>query len=155
MQFLYRVVSKESKHLWLTDQRLFAGANSLLQINQIENDPDLAELVEAFVGRFSRLQDTLGDKLLPVLLHALGERTSSAIDNLDLAERLNLIESADEWMTIRNLRNQMVHEYVEDQAVLLGALHAAHGFVPTLIAAFDAMLNEATSRGWVDRNPQV
>lgn len=53
MQFLYRVVSKKSKHLWLTDQRLFVGANPLLQINQIENDPDLAERVEVFMGRFS------------------------------------------------------------------------------------------------------
>lgn len=155
IQFLYRVVSKESKHLWLTDQRLFAGANPLLQIKQIENDPDLAERVEAFVGRFSRLQDTLGDKLLPVLLLALGEKTASAIDNLDLAERLKLIESADDWMTIRNLRNQMVHEYVEDHTVLLGALHAAHGFVPTLIAASAAMLNEAISRGWVDGHQQI
>lgn len=45
------------------------------------------------MGRFGRLQDTLGDKLLPLLLSLLGEKVSSAIDNLDRAERLGFIES--------------------------------------------------------------
>ena len=150
LQFLSRVVRKKSAHLLLTDQRLFAGATPLRKTQQIENDPDIAERVEAFVWRFSRLQDTLGDKLLPVLLTALGERTASAIDNLDLAERLRLIDSADDWVVIRNLRNQMVHEYVEDPKVLIGALHAAHEFVPKLAASANKMLGEMTSRGWSD-----
>jgi len=34
----------------------------------LENNIELAERVEAFVARFGRLQDTLGDKLLPTLL---------------------------------------------------------------------------------------
>jgi hypothetical protein len=114
LQFLVRVVRKECKHLNITDQRLFGGLFTLEQATRLEEDPDLAERVEAFVGRFGRLQDTMGDKLLQLLLTALGEKPSAAIDNLDRAERLGLIKSADEWMTMRNLRNQMVHEYIED-----------------------------------------
>lgn len=150
LQFLSRVVRKESEHLRLTDQRLFDGSNPLRQAQQIEDDPDLAERVEAFVGRFSRLQDTLGDKLLPALLTALGEKAASAIDNLDLAERLGFIDSADEWSVIRNLRNQMVHEYVEDPDVLISALRSAHEFVPSLAASADRIRGEITSRGWSD-----
>jgi hypothetical protein len=108
----------------------------------------LAERVEAFVGRFGRLQDTVGDKLLPLLLTALGEKTSAAIDNIDRAERLGLFKSADEWMTIRSLRNQMIHEYVEDPAVLINALQSGHAFVPTLIAAANQMIGEIELRGW-------
>lgn len=63
------------------------------------------------MGRFARLLDTVGDKLLPVLLTALGEASAEAIDNLDRAEHLGFIVSTDEWMTLRILRNQMVHEY--------------------------------------------
>jgi len=37
-------------------------------------------------------------------------------------------------MTMRNLRNQMVHEYIEDPVVLSSALQTGHAFVPTLIA---------------------
>jgi len=148
LQFLARVVHKECQHLVTTDQRLFGSSFTLEQAAQLETDPDLAERVEAFVGRFGRLQDTMGDKLLPVLLAALGEKTSAAIDNLDRAERLQLLQSADEWMTMRNLRNQMVHEYIEDQVVLLSALQTGHRFVPALIAAADKMIAEINRRGW-------
>jgi hypothetical protein len=148
LQFLTRVVRKECQHLATTDQRLFAGMFTLTQAAQLETDPDLAERVEAFVGRFGRLQDTVGDKLLPLLLTALGEKTSAAIDNIDRAERLGLFKSADEWMTIRSLRNQMIHEYVEDPAVLVNALQSGHAFVPTLIDAANQMIGEIELRGW-------
>ena len=147
LQFLTRVVRKECQHLATTDQRLFASAFTLAQASQLEADPDLAERVEAFVGRFGRLQDTVGDKLLPLLLAALGERTAAVIDNLDRAERLGLIDSADQWMTMRNLRNQMVHEYVEDPVVLFSALQSGHAFVPTLIASAGKMITEIEQRG--------
>ena len=148
LQFLVRVVRKECKHLSTTDQRLFGSQFTLEQATRLEEDPDLAEQVEAFVGRFGRLQDTVGDKLLPLLLTALGERPSTAIDNLDRAERFGLIKSADEWMTMRNLRNQMVHEYIEDPVVLSSALQTGHAFVPTLIAAANKMITEIVRRGW-------
>ncbi len=147
LQFLARVVHKECQHLATTDQRLFTSAFTLAQANQLEADPDLAERVEAFVGRFGRLQDTVGDKLLPLLLATLGEKTAAAIDNLDRAERLWLINSADEWMTMRNLRNQMIHEYVEDPVVLTSALQSGHAFVPALITAANKMITEIERRG--------
>jgi hypothetical protein len=149
LKFLTRVVRKECRHLATTDQRLFGSGFTLAHINQLEADPDLAERVEAFVGRFGRLQDTVGDKLLPLVLLVLGEKASAAIDNLDRAERLGLINSADEWMAMRNLRNQMVHEYVEDPTVLASALQSGHAFVSVLVAAADRILAEIESRGLV------
>jgi len=148
LKFLARVVRKECQHLTTTDHRLFGTPFTLEQAGRLESDVDLAEQVEAFVGRFGRLQDTVGDKLLPLLLDALGEKTSAVIDNLDRAERLGLIKSADEWMTIRNLRNQMVHEYVEDPVVLISALQTGHAFVPALISAANKMIAEIERRGW-------
>ncbi|TAN70194.1 MAG: hypothetical protein EPN17_06210 [Methylobacter sp.] len=149
LQFLARVVRKERKHLAATDQRLFGTLFTPDQAAGLEDEPDLAERVEAFVGRFGRLQDTIGDKLLPLLLTALGEKASAAIDNLDRAERLGLLESADEWMSMHNLRNQMVHEYIEDPVILSSALQSGHTFVPALIATADKMLDEMVRRGWV------
>lgn len=147
LQFLARVVRKECLHLATTDQRLFGGSFTLERAKQLETDPDLAERVEAFVGRFGRLQDTVGDKLLPLVLSALGEKVSAAIDNFDRAERLGLINSADDWMTMRSLRNQMVHEYVEDPVVLTNALQSGHSFVPALIEAGKKMIAEIENRG--------
>ena len=77
LQFLARVVSKEIAHLRLTDQRLFTMPFSRDRASQLSDNVDLAERVDAFVSRFSRLQDTVGDKLLPNYLSASGELTGS------------------------------------------------------------------------------
>ena len=146
LQFLVRVVRKECKHLATTDQRVFGAELSPQQVTDLECDPDVAERVEAFVGRFGRLQDTIGDKLLPSLLVLLGERLSAAIDNLDRAERLGFIRSTESWMAMRALRNQMVHEYVEDPVLLHAALKSGHEFVPELLAAGHAMTVEVEQR---------
>ena len=119
-----------ARHLATTTERLFTVPFTPQRVADLEHEPDLAERVDAFVSRFGRLQDTLGDKLLPVLLSALGEKTAAVIDNLDRAERLGLIPSAEQWMEMRKLRNQMVHDYVEDPLVLADALETAHGYRP-------------------------
>jgi hypothetical protein len=92
-----------------------------------------AERLDAFVSRFGRLQDTLGDKLLPQLLDAMAERTGATLENLDRAEKLGWLESADTWLVVRKLRNQMVHEYIEDLNVLCSALNAGHEHVKILL----------------------
>ena len=143
LEFLARVTQKECQHLLDTDSRLFGALFTIEEAKKIELDPILAERLDAFVSRFGRLQDTVGDKLLPALLSALAERTGPAIDNLDKAEKLDLIESADGWMEMRRLRNQMVHEYIEDLAVLASALRSGHTFVPILVAAARRCVEEA------------
>ena len=135
LEFLSRVVEKECRLLLDTDGRLF-GIHFTTEVAQkIAADPELAERLDAFVSRFGRLQDTVGDKLLPALLSAMAETLGPAIDNLDKAEKFGLIASADGWMEMRRLRNQMVHEYIEDLTVLSSALRSGHAFVPTLVAA--------------------
>lgn len=148
LRFLCRVVSKEAKHLSETTERLFSTAFTAERAAALQHDLDLAERVDAFVSRFGRLQDTLGDKLLPTLLSALGENPAPKIDMLDRAERLGLIASSEQWMQLRRLRNQMIHEYVEDPKVLADALEAAHASVATLTGASQAMTAEIARRGW-------
>jgi uncharacterized protein with HEPN domain len=149
LAFLSRVVSRERKHLLGTDSRLFQSPFTTDTAQRLEQDIALAERVEAFVGRFGRLQDTLRDKLLPLLLHALGERTGAVIDNLDRAEKLGFIPSVNDWLALRNLRNQMVHEYIEDPVVLANALMTAHNKVAMLVQTADSMLGEIKRRGWI------
>lgn len=146
LQFLSRVAVKERDHLLITDQRLFQSTFDLNRVKQMDTDIDLSERVDAFVGRFSRLQDTVGDKLLPQLLTVLGEKVESVIDNLDRAEKLGFLDSADEWMSIRNLRNQMIHEYIEDPLILLSALQSGHDYVPTLVKVANNILSEVERR---------
>jgi hypothetical protein len=133
------------------DGRLFASPFTLEDAERLESDADLAERIEAFVGRFGRLQDTLGDKLLPALLSALGERAGPFVDNLDRAERLSWINSVDDWLAIRQLRNPMIQEYIEDPVILTSALNAGHGFVPSLLTVSARLIGEVDRR-WAAKN---
>lgn len=146
LRFLVRVVTRQAHYLEQTHQRLFAGA-ALTQaaLNKLDNDPEFAERVEAFVSRFSRLQDSLGDKLLPTLLAYAGEPPRTVVENLDRAEKLGWLPSADTWMMLRKLRNQMVHEYVEDIAILVDALNLAHESV-AMLATVAQMLTCASEK---------
>ena len=132
MRFLARVVKKEIRYLLLTDQRLFSEPFTREKAERLETDVDMAERVDAFVSRFGRLQDTVGDKLLPRYLDAVGESIGPAIDNLNRAEKLGLIHSAELWITLRALRNEMIHEYMEDLEKLADALNKGHEHVITL-----------------------
>lgn len=146
LKFLSRVVERELTHLHTTDSRLFAQPLTQQQVQTLNTNHDLAERIEAFVSRFGRLQDTLGDKLLPQLLRLLEEPAGVMVDNLDRAERLGWITSADQWLGARKLRNQMVHEYIEDPGIFLDALQAGHDLVPQLTDAARNMLAQIRTR---------
>lgn len=150
LHFLVRVSKREREHLLATDQRIFGEPFTVARARQLDTDIDLSERVEAFVARFSRLQDTLGDKLIPSLLRALGEPVGAVIDNLDRAERFGWLPSADNWLSARQLRNQMIHEYIEDPTILASALQAGHELVPMLVEASAALFAEMAKRGWLD-----
>lgn len=151
LQFLARIAIKEIRHLRLTNQRLFLDAFTPEKAGQLETDVELAERVDAFVSRFGRLQDTIGDKLLPRYLDAVGETTGPVIDNLNRAEKLGLIGSAELWITLRDLRNKMIHEYMEDLDKLADALNKGHEHVATLSEDAERILTDLESRGWIVR----
>ena len=133
--FLTETVAAEAELLAITDARLFAQPMTAERAATLRVDIDLGERVDAFVARFSRLQDTLADKLLPARLDWLAEPLGPAID----AERLGWLHSTDHWLEVRRLRNRMIHEYVRDNAELADALSRAHAAVPMLLAAARSM----------------
>jgi hypothetical protein len=151
LQFIARVAAKECAYLQRTSARLFAQPFSLEIAQQLEQNDALAEQVEAFAARFGRCQDILGDKFIPHLLTALGEPRRAFIDNLDKAERLGWIASVDEWQAMRRLRNQMVHEYIENREIFTAAIVSAWHFVPVLQAVNQRLQQELWERGWQEK----
>ncbi len=70
------------------------------------------------------------------------------MDNLAKAEKLEMLSSAEEWVSIRLLRNQMVHEYIELMDVLVDALNRAHEYESTLKQFAEHLINDLEKRGY-------
>lgn len=144
LKFLSRVVGKEIKHLHYASHQVFDGGLELSTVESLDANPDLALKVEAFASRFCRLQDTLGDKLLPSLLKALGEPDRALLINLEKAEKYGWLSSSEQWIALRQLRNQMIHEYIESAQTLHDALTIANSHVETLERFGAALLSEVS-----------
>lgn len=108
------LVRHEGKHLAYSLGRVFSQPVNGAWVRALEQYPEQAERLEAFVSRYGRMQDTIGEKLLPRWLLALAETPGSAIETLQRAERLGVLRSAESWLEARKLRNLLVHEYRTD-----------------------------------------
>ena len=72
-------------------------------------------LLDQFAYRYTRLQDDMGARLMPAALRAMGEEITSMpmLDRLNRLEQLGWLPSADEWTTLRRIRNEFTHDYPE------------------------------------------
>ncbi|NOT13872.1 MAG: hypothetical protein HOP23_18985 [Methylococcaceae bacterium] len=122
---LIRVTAKEVRFLKRTADRLRSVNIDIFWVESLESNDENSEMLDAVVSRFGRLQDTLDDKLLPAILSASLEKTGAQLDNLLRAEKLGWIESTQTWIELRELRNRLVHEYIESADDLLSALQQA------------------------------
>jgi len=144
--FLSRVVRKEIKHLRYSANKLFQQEFTLTIASKLNQDEEFAEQLEAFSSRFCRLQDTIGDKLLPAWLAILNEKTKVSIDNFDKAEKLGVLPSVDTWLELRQLRNQMIHEYIEDLTLLVDALQTCYSHLDFIILVGESIIQDLENR---------
>ena len=140
---LIRVTAKEARYLERTADRLRTFTIDLQWVESLDNNDEHSEMLDAFVSRYGRLQNTLGDKLLPAMLRSSLEKTGSQLDNLLRAEKFGWIESTQVWIELRELRNRLVHEYIESPSTLLSALQQALHCVNLLIETQSRMANYA------------
>lgn len=72
-------------------------------------------LIDQLIYRFTKLQDAIGHRLFPVIFTILESDSDPRpfIDILNYLEKIKIIESAEEWQMLRNLRNNLAHDYPE------------------------------------------
>ena len=102
---------------------------SELTDNQVEH-------VDQLVYRFTKLQDTLGNKLFPAVVSALRDDAASltVIDGLNELERAGAIPSADNWSMLRQTRNQLAHDYQDDPEAGSRSLNDVYAQADDLLA---------------------
>ena len=134
-RWMLDIVARESEQLSYSWNQLFKVRNAASRewVETLVCRPEEAVELEAFVSRFARMQDNLADKLIPRWLECLAERVGSQIENLNKAERLGVIDSTEQWLVARKLRNMLVHEYMIDPETFAGALAEAKNLALMLI----------------------
>lgn len=70
-------------------------------------------LSDQMIYRFSKLQDTIGNKLFKLILQRKAEDTEglSFKDILLKLEKLHILDSSEKWLQLRETRNIVTHEY--------------------------------------------
>lgn len=75
--------------------------------------------------RFSKLQDLIGSKIFPITLDLLKEDALTFIDKLNKLERLGFLTghfNANWWLSLREIRNQLSHDYPDDYELIASHL---------------------------------
>lgn len=90
-------------------------------------DKNIVVVVDAFIFRFLKLQDFMGDKLFKDLLTIIGlyKSNMSLLDVLDKLEKIELLHSANQWMDFRKIRNQLTHDYPDNTQDVIDGIHIA------------------------------
>lgn len=90
--------------------------------------------MDQFIYRFSKLQDVMGSRLFPFLLNAFAETTEDKafIDILNRLERFEIIDSAQIWLQLRKIRNDIAHEYPSSLLERLEGINILFGQLETI-----------------------
>lgn len=108
-----------SKDLFATHRILLDKAiTKLAQAHQVclelKGDYSREEPFEVLTSRFARAADLYTQKLLGFLFRFLKEPDMTFIDKCHYLEKIGLLSAAAELFQIRDLRNQISHEYALD-----------------------------------------
>ena len=76
-----------------------------------EYSVDESEKFEALTSRFARLSDILLQKVLRSLFIVELEEEGSVRDRINKAEKKGLIDDARKFISLRELRNEIAHDY--------------------------------------------
>lgn len=106
--------------------------------------PDQHESLAAFRLRFSEFQEHLGKTMRSVAIEE-----EQDVDRLGAVlafmERLKVIDSADHWKVIRELRNAVNHEYQGDGACLAEFFELMVAEMPTVFRYFTRLHDHCRS----------
>ena len=112
----------------------------------IEQDVALRRLTDQVLFRFMKLQDALGERLIPATLSELREPFEEwpMRDRLDRLEKLGYLD-VEQWLRWREVRNGLAHENPDAPELRHAALLAAIAAVGELTDLY---------RAWKRRLPQ-
>jgi predicted nucleotidyltransferase len=125
---------KVQKYLHECDKHIerIEGAYSLvkdilpLSALSYENlDDDKVRSIDQYLFRFAKLQDTIGEKLFKIVVSEYVEDSSrlTFLDILNRLEKVGILEDANSWKALRNVRNSISHQYDDNSDEMADAIN--------------------------------
>jgi len=113
--------------------------------NKENYSEDEYDNMETLASRFARVSDIIFQKIFRSIDQVELEDKGTLIDAVNRAHKRGLINSADEIRELRELRNQIVHEYIKDelQNIFLEILK----YTPVLISICNNIFNYCKKYG--------
>lgn len=123
---------EEIKNIFPLSGRKYLNLTS----NEIKN-------IDQYLFRFSKMQDTVGDKLFRLIVEDFVENidTMTFIDILNRLEKVGIIQSSTEWITLRKARNNIAHQYDDDEDEMAEAINNIFAQRDVLLSIFDNIEN--------------
>jgi len=75
------------------------------------------ESFDALTSKFARVSDIFTQKVLKSFVILTREDAPTFMDRMNLCEKLGVIPSAEDLIDIRDLRNQIAHEYLSNNLI--------------------------------------
>ena len=123
--------------------RLDKAKKEIEQLDKLENidldNFEVIKIIDTFIFHFMKLQDYMGNKLFKAFLAEIGDFRDemSLIDVLDRLEKLRIIDSTENWIKLRKLRNKLAHEYPDEQDKILEEIKEAMKWVDYFKEIYD------------------
>lgn len=105
------------------------------------------ESFDSLTSKFNRTSDIFTQKVLRTTWMLLHEPFAPYIDMVNKGEKMFLIKSADQMIEIRDLRNQIAHEYIPE--AILDLVPEVIVQTSLLIENIEECRHFLQSRGWI------
>ncbi len=102
------------------------------------------ESLAAFKGRFAEFQDHLASTM-KLIANIEQEDTRQFTYVLNYMVQLHILDSMDEWLSVRNLRNAATHDYSEPEEVKAKHFHKLLQHTQYLFETLDSLGRFTTS----------
>jgi len=115
---------------------------------KIQKDLSALAYSDQIIYRFSKLQDSMGAKLFKSTLLFQGENINKPfLDILNTLEKMEII-NVDDWFEIRDLRNEIAHEYDENSnltADIINMIYELKSELQTVLNKIETLLKNSTN----------
>lgn len=103
--------------------------------------------IDSLIFRFSKLQDTMGEKIFPSILILSKEdvKKKTFLDILNRLEELEIVNK-NEWLRLREARNEIAHEYSFNTNEVVDSINIIYEKSENLINIYQRVYNFCNTR---------